>query len=99
VFVEPGGQQFEVGSGESVIQAAWRARLKWPTTCWGQAECRACVMEVLGGRELLSDVQEKEAAQLRQLPRRQSRNRRLACQARVVGEGTVTVRKIGVRAQ
>jgi ferredoxin, 2Fe-2S len=99
VLVEPGGQRFEVDSGESVIQAAWRAGLKWPTTCWGQAQCRACAMEVLSGRELLSEVQEKEAAQLRQLPRRQSHNRRLACQTRIPGEGTVTVRKIGVRPQ
>lgn len=97
MVVEPGEQRFEVRAGETVIQAAWRAGLKWPTTCWGQAECRACAMEVTSGRELLSEVMPKEAAQLRQLPRRQSHNRRLACQTTVGGEGTVTVKKPGVR--
>ena len=99
VVVEPGGQRFDVREGESVIQAAWRAGLKWPTACWGQAECRACAMEILAGRELLSEVLDKEAVQLRQLPRRLSHNRRLACQAHLVGEGTVTVNKTGVRAR
>ena len=97
VRVEPGGAQFDVKRGESVIRAAWRAGYQWPTTCWGQAECGVCAMEVLEGVELLSPAGELEAARLRTLPRREGGKRRLACQALLVGHGTLTVRKPGVR--
>jgi 2Fe-2S ferredoxin len=96
VLVTPGDLRFEVRPTESVIQAAWRAGYQWPTTCWGQAECGVCAMEVLEGGELLSPAGTVEAARLRSLPRRDG-SRRLACQARLVGSGTVTVRKPGVR--
>ena len=99
VVVQPGGAQFDVRPKESVIQAAWRSGYQWPTTCWGQAECGVCAMEILEGSELLGAAEPKEAARLRSLPRRQSAGRRLACQARFVGDGTVTVRKPGVRAR
>jgi 2Fe-2S ferredoxin len=97
VVVEPGGARFDVRPKESVIQAAWRSGYQWPTTCWGQAECGVCAMEVLEGSELLCAAEPKEAARLRSLPRRQSAGRRLACQARFALDGTITVRKPGVR--
>jgi 2Fe-2S ferredoxin len=97
VTVEPGGARFEVREGEPVIQAAWRAGYQWPTTCWGQAECGVCAMEVLAGSELLSAAGPVEAARLRSLPRRNGPPRRLACQVRVRPGGTVVVRKPGVR--
>jgi 2Fe-2S ferredoxin len=97
VRVEPAAVTFAVEARESVIAAAWRAGLQWPTTCWGQAECGVCAMEVLEGVELLSPVGPAEAGRLRALPRRDGAGRRLACQAKVVGPGTVTVRKPGVR--
>jgi len=99
VLVEPVGATFEVGPKESVMQAAWRAGFQWPTTCWGQAECGVCAMEVLAGGEILSAVGPAEATRLRALPRRDGGTRRLACQARLAGPGTVTVRKPGVRAR
>jgi 2Fe-2S ferredoxin len=97
VSVEPGGARFDVRPGESVIQAAWRAGYQWPTTCWGQAECGVCAMEILEGREFLVAPDKVEEARLRSLPRRDGGNRRLACQTRVVGGGSLTVRKPGVR--
>jgi 2Fe-2S ferredoxin len=97
VMVEPAGARFDVSPPESVIQAAWRAGYQWPTTCWGQAECGVCAMEVLEGGEILSPVGAAETARLRALPRREGGGRRLACQATLVGPGTVTVRKPGVR--
>jgi 2Fe-2S ferredoxin len=96
VHVEPGGAQFDVGPGESVIQAAWRAGYQWPTTCWGQAECGVCAMEILEGFEFLVPADKVEEARLRSLPRRDGGSRRLACQTRVIG-GNLTVRKPGVR--
>jgi 2Fe-2S ferredoxin len=97
VRVEPAAVTFAIEPQESVIAAAWRAGFQWPTTCWGQAECGVCAMEVLEGVELLSPVGPAEARRLRALPRRDGAGRRLACQAQVVGPGTVTVRKPGVR--
>jgi 2Fe-2S ferredoxin len=97
VRVEPAGVEFEVRQGESVIAAAWRAGYQWPTTCWGQAECGVCAMEILEGVELLDLVGKVESDRLRSLPRREGGGRRLACQTRLVAAGTVTVRKPGVR--
>jgi ferredoxin, 2Fe-2S len=99
VRVEPLGAEFDVRHGESVIQAAWRAGFQWPTTCWGQAECGVCAMEILSGVELLDPAGKVESDRLRSLPRREGGGRRLACQTRIVGAGTVTVRKPGVRAR
>ena len=97
VHVEPGGAHFDVDPKESVIQAAWRAGYQWPSTCWGQAECGVCVMEILKGMELLNPVTKAEATRLRALSRHNAEACRLACQARVVGNGNVIVRKPGVR--
>jgi 2Fe-2S ferredoxin len=97
VSVEPSGVQFDVRPAESVIQAAWRAGFQWPTTCWGQAECGVCAMEILEGAEFLVPADKVEAARLRSLPRRDGGNRRLACQTRLPGGGNLTVRKPGVR--
>ncbi len=97
VHVEPGGADFDMRPGESFMQAALRAGYQWPTTCWGQAECGACAMEVLEGKELLSAPEPLEVARLRALPLRNGAGRRLACQARIEVVGTVTVRKPGVR--
>jgi 2Fe-2S ferredoxin len=96
VRVEPGDAKFDVRPQETVIEAAWRAGYQWPTTCWGQAECGVCAMEVLEGAELLGPIGEAEATRLRALPRRVG-SRRLACQTRLAGSGSVTVRKPGVR--
>lgn len=96
VTVEPAGVTFEVRPGQSVIQAAWQAGYHWPTTCWGQAECGACAMEVVAGSERLSPVGAAEALRLRALGRRGT-GRRLACQAHCALEGPVVVKKPGVR--
>ena len=97
VYVEPGGAHFDVHPGESFIQAAWRAGYQWPTTCWGQAECGACAMEVLEGREFLSTVEPMENARLRSLPLRNGGAAPGVPGAWSVAVGTVTVRKPGVR--
>jgi 2Fe-2S ferredoxin len=96
--VEPLGVEFDVRPSESVIQAAWRAGYQWPTTCWGQAECGVCSMEIVEGVELLGPAEKLESNRLRSLPR-QGGGRRLACQTRMVADGSVTVRKPGVRAR
>jgi 2Fe-2S ferredoxin len=94
--VEPGGASFDVHPDEPIIKAAWRAGYQWPTTCWGQADCGVCAMEVLSGAELLAPMTRREATRLRSLLRRGA-GRRLACQAVMAAPGRLTVRKAGVR--
>ncbi len=98
VRVEPSGFELEVEPGETVIEAAWRSGYRWPTTCYGQAECTACAMVVLTDPAQLSEVQPREEAALARWRRRDDPRtvRRLACQTKLHGEQTVVVRKPGV---
>lgn len=99
--VEPDGIEVEVHSGETLIQAAWRAGYHWPTLCYGMGQCTACQCEVTDGLHLLSPRTEPETRLLGDLNRRvrraNPRRVRLACQATTSGD--ITVRKPGVKQQ
>jgi 2Fe-2S ferredoxin len=99
VHVEPLGAGVDVDPGESLLEAAWRAGLEWPTLCFGQAECMACRVEVVSGHEGVVPADDDEVdAMRRRLPASQAGpNVRLACQMRVSGPNEVVVRKPGVR--
>ncbi len=98
VRVEPAGLDVEVGEGQSVMAAAERQGIFWPTACHGLAECQTCFFEVVGGEEHLEPPGPVEEAALRLFTGRSwhgGKIIRLACQTRV--NGPVTVRKPGVR--
>ena len=99
VHVEPIGIDLELQPGETIIEAAWRHGYRWPTACYGQAECTLCHVEVLSGEEHLTPVDDEERDALEQrLPgagRRDLTRIRLACRAQATGD--VTVHKRGVR--
>ena len=99
VHVERIGIDLELRPGETIIEAAWRYGYRWPTVCYGQADCTMCHVEVQSGAEHLSPVEDEEREALEQrLPgaRRRDLSRiRLACRAQATGD--VTVRKSGVR--
>jgi 2Fe-2S ferredoxin len=97
VRVEPLGVDLEVEPGESLIEAAWRLGYRWPTTCYGQAECMLCRVEVMAGEEQIEPQGPDEELALRiRLPASARRpGVRLACRLRLRGEG-VMVRKAGV---
>jgi 2Fe-2S ferredoxin len=99
VRVEPAGLQIEVDPGETVIEAAWRHGLHWPTICFGQAQCMACHLRVLEGAEHLSPLGAEERHALRSRLRGGRRadisGLRLACRAEATGD--VVVQKKGVR--
>jgi 2Fe-2S ferredoxin len=98
VRVEPAGLDVEVDVGQSVMAAAERQGLFWPTACHGVAECQTCFFEVVVGEEHLEPPNQLEEVALRQLAGRSwygAKVIRLACQTRV--NGPVTVRKPGVR--
>ena len=99
VRVEPGSIELEVGSGESVAEAAWRQGYTWPTKCWGQAECMVCWVRILDGELAAELPSEGELFAMRsRLPTKlRSPLTRLACQLRVKGDGLVLEKK-GVHA-
>lgn len=101
VRVEPDGLVFEAEAGSTVMAAAWRSGLWWPTVCEGKAECTTCHVRVLEGIDHLGGAEQLEMdalwVVLRRYPRAVPGSVRLACQA--VVRGDVTVFKRGVRAR
>lgn len=95
VRVEPDGHHISVAEGESLIEAAWRQGYTWPTTCFGQARCTACRVEILAGTENVDPPEGDEVDALTSLGRRRSRTVRLACRLRPGGD--LVVVKHGVR--
>jgi 2Fe-2S ferredoxin len=98
VTVEPGGYVIDVAPGESLAEAAWRQGYRWPTTCWGRAECMVCAVVVTAGERALvaADPEEDDAVALRMPPQLRRPASRLACRLRVRADGAV-VEKKGVR--
>lgn len=80
------------------MDAAHDAGLFWPTTCGGQGICTTCACVVEAGADNLDEMGRGElktlTADLSETAVR-ARRLRLACQARIAGDVTVTKR--GVR--
>ena len=96
--VAPSGVSFEIDENETIMAAAIRNGLTWPTICGGQGTCKTCVFLTLEGDENLAEIRdyEKEAlATIAESLTDQGKGWRLACQATVTGD--VRLRKIGVR--
>ena len=98
IKVLPDGLTFGARAGQTIMEAAHDAGLFWPTTCGGQGICTTCTCVVEAGDGNLDPMGKSElktlTADLSEATIR-SRRLRLACQARVRGEVTVTKR--GVR--
>jgi 2Fe-2S ferredoxin len=99
VRVLPAEIEFEARVGETLMEEARRAGLYWPTTCGGQGECTTCLSEIVSGQNNLADMGRNERRRL--VSERGeaflSKPMRLVCQAGVVGSGSITVTKVGVR--
>ena len=98
VRVEPSGVAFDVETGETIIQAAWRNNVTWPTICNGQGTCKVCVCMVIEGAEHCSAIAPFEAEGLASVADSlapEDATWRLACQATTSGD--VRLRKVGVR--
>jgi 2Fe-2S ferredoxin len=98
VTILPLERVIDAAAGATIMEAAHEHGLYWPTTCGGQGICTSCAcsveegeanLEPIGRGELKTLAQELGEAAVR------SRRLRLACQARVKGDVTVTKR--GVR--
>lgn len=99
IHILPLDAEIEAAEGETVMGAAQKRGYYWPTTCGGEGRCTTCACEVIAGMPLLSPMGRAEQKSL-VYERGEGILRtsvRLACQARIVGEGAITVRKAGVR--
>jgi 2Fe-2S ferredoxin len=100
VRVEPSGIEFEALADESIMAAAVRHGLSWPTLCQGMATCSVCVIEIREGPDAFCAMSRTERGTLESsFPTLERRGfpLRLACQARIVGPDGVVVFKRGVR--
>ncbi len=99
VRVEPSGVEFGAGHGESVMDAALRNGVSWPSVCERVGDCRACMMHVRSDQsDNLSIIGPWERSNLDAGCLRSDPGRgepRLACQAEVLRD--VTVIRRGVR--
>lgn len=99
VVVEPKRLTYEAAPDETLMGAALRSGLRWPTLCGGDGLCTVCYVRVIEGADHLGGMSEREKRTLKGLmlryPDIAPGELRLACQA--VVEGDVTVLKRGVR--
>jgi 2Fe-2S ferredoxin len=89
-FVDP-DTQVEVEEGSSLLQAARALGVPVGSTCGGTCSCSGCHVIVEEGEEALSAMDDDEETILSAAYGLRDGSR-LACQAAVVGEGSVTVR-------
>lgn len=95
VSVLPGGFQFPVEPHETVMAAAQRAGLYWPTICNGHARCGHCHVAVQSGHENVCAMGDQERSTLTKIRGAASpQQERLACQTKV--KGPVIFRRRGV---
>jgi 2Fe-2S ferredoxin len=97
VRVLPDEFVIEAETGQTIMEAAHDHGYYWPTTCGGQGICTSCACTVEEGRENLDEVGRGEFKTLtaeRGEAAVRSGRLRLACQARVQGDVTVTKRGV-----
>ena len=90
VTVEPSGLVLRVGEDETLLDAAFRAGQSWPTSCYGQAQCTRCRVEILDGGQTLDPPSANERSVIDRLsalwPGRLNHEIRLACRLRPRGD-------------
>jgi 2Fe-2S ferredoxin len=98
VTVVPGDLRIEVDPDESVAESAWRQGYRWPTTCWGKAECMVCAVVVVAGEQATvpADDEELDALDTVLSPVLRRPGSRLACRLQLRADGAVLEKK-GVR--
>jgi uncharacterized 2Fe-2S/4Fe-4S cluster protein (DUF4445 family) len=89
VTFQPLGVSVEAAVGESVFEVGRRAGVTIETACVGKATCGLCRVKVAGGEPFLSPLNADERKHLGNVYF--ITKVRLSCQARLVGEGEVTV--------
>jgi ferredoxin len=83
------GVRVECRDGEAVFDVGRRAGIAISTSCVGKASCGLCRVRVVGGEAHLSPLNPAERKHLGNVYF--ITKQRLSCQARLVGDGDVTV--------
>jgi ferredoxin, 2Fe-2S len=94
VRVMPLDVQIDVLEGETLMAAARRSAVYWPSVCNGQGNCTVCYVKIEAGMDNASPAHQQERERLDFAGRRDP-SFRLACQLRV--SGPMRVSKKGVR--
>jgi ferredoxin, 2Fe-2S len=84
----------EVLEGETLMAAARRIALRWPSVCNGQGNCTACYVKIEEGMDNAGAAHQQERERLHFAGRRDP-SLRLACQLKV--SGPMRVSKNGVK--
>ena len=95
----PLDDELPAAKGKTLMGAAQDAGYYWPTTCGGEGRCTTCACEVVAGAEALTPMGKSEQATLveERGPAVLDSAVRLACQARIVQDARIVIRKPGVR--
>jgi ferredoxin len=94
VRVMPLDIEIKVLEGETLMAAARRMALRWPSVCNGQGNCTACYVKIEEGIENAGAAHQQERERLDFAGRRDP-SFRLACQLKV--SGPMRVSKKGVK--
>ena len=93
ITIRPLERVIEAEDGATIMEAAWEQGLYWPTTCGGRGICTSCACSIDSGAGNLEPMGRSErktlASELSETTIRE-RRLRLACQARLHGDVTVT---------
>ena len=84
----------EVLEGETLLGAARRMALRWPSVCNGQGNCTTCYVKIEEGGGNAGAMHQQERERLHFAGRRDA-SFRLACQLKV--SGPMRISKIGVK--
>lgn len=99
VVVKPSGLVVVVDPDETILQAAQRQNIAWPTTCGGVASCGMCVVRVLAGAQSLPPRSKFELDRIDKIRSRPMNwhepDMRLACATRPRAD--LVVHHVGVR--
>lgn len=79
---------------KSLLDVALEAGIHVEHACGGVCACSTCHVYVEDGMDSLTEAEEDEDDRVEEAPGLQ-RNSRLACQARIIGDGPITVRVPG----
>jgi 2Fe-2S ferredoxin len=99
IRILPLNAEIEAGEDATIMDAARALGYYWPTTCGGEGRCTTCACEIVEGAAALSPMGRSEEKTLvdERGPAVLRTSVRLACQARVHGDGALVVKKAGVR--
>ncbi len=94
VIVDHGGDPVQIGTSKRLCDAMSAGQSRLIMACGGKGLCATCHVYVENGKEQLSPITPRERLSLQMLSNARP-NSRLACQAKVIGDGVSVVTPSG----